>query len=57
MDFVDLMDFMVLMDFMDLISAFRMDLDWIWIMISIHPVPLSMTYSEVITHKLLSNEN
>ena len=34
MDFVDLMDLMDIMDFMDfmdLISAFYMDLDWIWI--------------------------
>ena len=31
MDFMDLMDLMDLMDFMDLISAFHMDLDWIWI--------------------------
>ena len=50
MDFMDLMDLMDLVDLMDLISAFHMDLDlwtcrkwimdWIWIMISIHPVPL-----------------
>ena len=31
MDFMDLMDLMDFMDFMDLISAFHMDLDWIWI--------------------------
>ena len=31
MDLMDLMDFMDLMDLMDLISAFHMDLDWIWI--------------------------
>ena len=31
MDFMDLIDLMDLMDFMDLISAFHMDLDWIWI--------------------------
>ena len=51
-----------LMDFMDLISAFHMDLDWIWIyelvenglwiidwiwiMISIHPVPLNVIYQQ-----------
>ena len=30
-DLMDLMDLMDFMDFMDLISAFHMDLDWIWI--------------------------
>ena len=29
--YCDIIDFMDLMDLMDLISAFHMDLDWIWI--------------------------